>query len=72
MTNCAKEIIARLKEMFPSRIQMFDCLSWTPDYKVSIYSDDKVDVLYAPYWDYVEVLGVTEEEFDVIFKECGY
>ena len=67
----AQKAIARLKEYFTERIQMFDHRGWTPDYKVSIYNDDTIEILYAPDWGYVEVLGATAEEYNAIFKECG-
>lgn len=53
-----------LKERDEKEIQIFNCRSWTADAKAKIYSEDGVDVLYAYYWDYIEVLGLTDEEFE--------
>lgn len=72
MTHEAFVIIRTLKKKFPRRIQMFDTVSTTDDEKVILYKSDMAMVLYAPYYEYVEVLGVSESEYKDIFENCGY
>ena len=71
MTNEAFAIIRTLKKKFPRRIQMFDTVSTTDDKKEILYKSDIAMVLYAPGFEYVEVLGVTESEYKDIFEYCG-
>lgn len=56
------------------RIQMFDCIGFIPDPKERLYKNDKseVAVLHAPDYEYVEVLGLSENEYRYIFKKYGY
>ena len=66
------KVINMLKKMFPNRIQMFDCRDLVGDYKELLYADNNVTVLYAPYLEYVEVIGLPDEDYREVFEACGY
>lgn len=47
-------------------MQVFDCESLVGDARECVYSEDGIRVLVCYYWDYVEVLGISDEEFKAI------
>ena len=47
---------------------MFDTPSLVNDYRIAIYCEDEITVLYAPYYEYIEIFGVSKEEFKKIVK----
>lgn len=61
-----------LKELGKKRIQMFDCEDIMGDYKIVLFSEKAVKVLYAPGYGYVEILGLPKEEYDSLLKKYGY
>ena len=54
------------------KIQMFDCYDIVGDYKETFLNEDGVEVLYAPGYTYVEVVGLSDEDYNKIFKKYGY
>lgn len=72
MTNEAFSIVRILKKKFPRRIQMFNTSGIADDEKEVLYKSHMATVLYAPGWKYVEVLGVSENEYKDIFEYYGY
>ena len=68
-----EKLIKFLKERFESGIQMFDTPSLVNDYRIPIYIEDDITVLYAPHWDYIEIYGISSKEFDRVVREAkGY
>lgn len=65
-----EKLIKFLKEKFESGIQMFDTPSLVNDYRIPIYVDDDITVLYAPGWDYIEIYGISDEELERVMKEA--
>lgn len=61
-----------LKELGKKRIQMFDCEDIMGDYKIVLFSEEAVEVLYSPVYMYVEILGLPKEEYDYLFRKYGY
>lgn len=51
--------------------QVFNCESLVCDTREVVYSKDGVRVLVCYYWDYVEILGLSESEFDSIKTRHG-
>lgn len=47
-------------------MQVFNCESLFNDARECVYSEDGIRVLVCYYWDYVEVLGISDEEFKAI------
>lgn len=58
-------------EAFPNGIQMFNTHNTSGDYMTEIYSTDGVCVLFAPGFNYIEVFGLTPEQFDELNQEFG-
>lgn len=54
------------------KIQMFNCYDIAGDYKEIYLNEDGVEVLYAPGWSYVEVIGLSDKDYKKIFKKYGY
>ncbi len=50
---------------------VFDCESLVGDARECVYSEDGISVLVCYYWDYVEVLGISDEEFKAISTREG-
>lgn len=77
MNNKAKQVIEKvlqelLEELDRDRIQMFDCRDIMGDSKVVLLSCEEIKVLYAPDYNYVEILGLDEEDYDYFFEKYGY
>lgn len=64
-----KELLLELEK---DKVQMFDCYDIVGDYKITLFSDEKIDVLYAPGHEYVEIVGLNEKDFDYFFNKYGY
>ncbi len=60
-----------LKEHFPKGIQMFNTPNLAGDFMIQIYEDGEIYVLYAPGWNYIEVFGLTNKQFEELEKEIG-
>lgn len=54
------------------RIQMFNCYDIAGDYKECFLKEDGIEVLYAPGYSYVEVIGLSDKNYKKIFKKYGY
>lgn len=65
-----EELIEFLKEEFPNGIQMFDTRNIAGDYMETIYEKDGITVDYAPFYEYIEIFGLSKEEFEMVGKEC--
>ena len=62
-----------MKERFEDGIQMFDTPYIVDDFRVPIYNKDEITVLFAPYYEYIEIFGISSEEFERVMKEAkGY
>ena len=52
---------------------MFDTPSMANDFRVPIYIEDEITVLWAPHYEYIEIYGISDEEFERVMKEAkGY
>lgn len=68
-----EKLIEFLKNRFKGGIQMFNVPSITGDYRISIYEADDIRVLFAPEYEYIEIYGISYEEFKRVMKEAnGY
>lgn len=62
-----------MKERFEDGIQMFDTPSMANDFRSPIYSEDEIIVLWDPHYEYIEIYGISDEEFERVMKEAkGY
>ena len=68
-----EKLIKFLKERFEDGIQMFNTPSLVNDFRLPIYSEDEITVLWAPGYEYIEIYGISDEEFERVMKEAkGY
>lgn len=54
------------------RIQLFDCPGIAGDNKDILYQNDDVIVYYSHYYDYAEVIGLSDEDYNKVFDAVGY
>ena len=67
------DLIKFLKKRFPRGIQMFDTRNICGDYMVTIYEQDGITVDYCHGYDYIEIFGLTYEQFaEVMEKANGF
>lgn len=66
-----EKLIIFLKENFEKGIQMFDTPNIVGDFTVHIYKKDDILVLFAPEYDYIEIFGISDEEFERVEKEVN-
>ena len=66
--DCLKRFI---QNRFHDGIQMFDSHGWAGDYMTTIYDDDDIFINYAPSWEYIEVFGLTDDEFNNLEAAYG-
>lgn len=67
-----ENVISFLKKRFPNKIQMFDTRNFVGDHMITIYDSNDVVIDYCPDYDYIEIFGLTDDEFAIVVKECGY
>lgn len=58
-----------LKEKFKKRIQAFDTINTEGDSMETIYDEDGITVDYCYYYEYIEIFGLTDEEYKELEKE---
>ena len=67
-----ENVISFLKKRFQNKIQMFDTRNFVGDHMITIYDSNGVVIDYCPDYDYIEIFGLTDDEFAIVVKECGY
>ena len=68
-----ENLIKFLKQRFKDGIQMFNTPSLAGDYRAPIYGKNGITVLWAPHYEYIEIYGISDEEFERVMKEAkGY
>ena len=58
-----------LKEKFKKRIQAFDTRNTEGDSMETIYNEDGITADYCYYYEYIEIFGLTDEEYKELEKE---
>ena len=71
MTDRVDRLLIFMKNTFPKGIQMFDTRNWTGDRTERIYTEDGISVDFCPGYMYVEIFGLTDEEFRFVESKCG-
>ena len=49
-------------------MQAFDCESLVGDSRDLVYDEDGIEVYVCYYYDYVEILGISKNEFNQLVK----
>ena len=60
-----------LQKGYPN-IQAFNSACLCGDYRICIYHQDGIEVLYAPYYEYIEIYGLEENEFEDLIEDNSY
>lgn len=58
-----------LKNTFDNGIQAFDTRNIVGDYMINIYNEDGVSIDYAPGYEYIEIFGLTDEEYQELEEQ---
>lgn len=67
-TRNTNKIIDFLKDKYPKGIQMFGTKNTADDYMYKIYSNDDVIINNCYQYNYIEISGLTTNEFDIVCK----
>ena len=68
-----ENLIKFLKNTFPDGIQMFNTRNLVGDSMVTIYDEDNIVVDYCHYWQYIEIFGLSKEQFKIVVEKAnGY
>lgn len=68
----AEKIIDFLKEYFGGeKIQIFYTKNWAGDEMFTIYDEDNIVIDYSPYYDYIEIFGMNEEDYNKVVNVIG-
>lgn len=60
-----------LDEAFPKGVQMFDTHNTKGEGLIEIYSTGGISVLFAPFYGYIEIFGITHEQFKELDAYCN-
>ena len=60
-----------LQENYPN-IQAFNTKNIVGDYMVEVYNEDGITVDYCEYWEYIEIFGLTEKQFESLLDENSF
>ena len=70
--NNAEKIINFLKKYFGGeKIQIFYTKNWAGDEMFTIYGEDNIVIDYSPYYDYIEIFGMNEEDYNKVVNVIG-
>lgn len=64
-------VIKFLKERFPDGIQMFSTRGWMGDASCTIYDEHGITINYCGDQNYIEIFGLTEDEFTEVDSEVN-
>lgn len=65
------KLIEFLKDRFPDGIQAFSTRNIVGDSMVEIYCNGKITVDYCPYYEYIDIFGLTKEQFEEVCKKAN-
>ena len=60
-----------LQEEYPN-IQAFNTRNIVGDSLYTVYEEDGITVEYCYYYEYIEIFGLTDEEFEDLVDESGH
>ena len=66
-TDRVKKIREFLLQHDYAGLQTFDCRNWVGDPTVCVYSEDGVEILFCYEYDYLEIIGLTDEEYKSLY-----
>lgn len=63
-----KDLKRFLQENYPN-IQAFDSPNWSGDFMEVVYDKDRIQVLYCPDYTYIEIFGLTPQDFESLLEK---
>lgn len=60
-----------LQENYPNE-QAFNTKNIVGDSMVTVYNEDEIIVDYCYYYSYIEIFGLTDEEFEDLIDKYGH
>ena len=60
-----------LQENYPN-IQAFNTKNIIGDYMENVYDEDNIQVDYCPNHEYIEIFGLTDEEFEELLDKDSF
>lgn len=57
-----------LQKNYPN-IQAFNTSNLVGDFIVNVYNKDGIKVYYCEYWDYIEIFGLKDKQFEDLLDE---
>lgn len=60
-----------LKKLYPEGIQIFNSRNIAGDSMCTIYDKDGISIDECFYYGYIEIFGVTEDEYNELVESCG-
>ena len=61
-----RKLVNFLAENFPNGVQMFNTRNTVGDYVYTVFHEGDIIVDLAPDYGYIEIFGLTQDEFDTI------
>lgn len=70
MSNIESKYIvdAFLSKRFPNKIQIFNTKNTAGDRMETIYNDGTVKIDFCSHWGYIEIFGLSGEDYEYIFS----
>ena len=66
-----EKVIEFLHNKFPDKIELYMVRLFPLSSLDIIYFEDGIALGYDENWRYIDIYGITEEEYEKINKECG-
>ena len=60
-----------LQENYPN-IQAFNSNNVSGDFMINVYDEDEIEVDYCDDWEYIEIFGLTDKEFDKLLDNKSF
>lgn len=60
-----------LQKNYPN-IQAFNTRNIAGDNMITVYDKNDITVDYCEYWDYIEIFGLTEKQFNELLDEESF
>ena len=55
-----------------ANVQSFNTRNTMGDYIETVYDEDGIQVYYAPAYDYIEIFGLTEKQFNSLLDKKSF
>lgn len=66
-----KKLKIFLQKNYPN-IQAFNTRNIVGDKLTTVYKEDNITVDYCSFWDYIEIFGLTNKQFDKLLNKKSF